>query len=275
MKNIFILALSLIFFSCGKQEEKDTTNDYEDLAFLDLLYRNQLKNYSIEELFPERCDRLTFVSLYSAYVERQDLSVYEKEPGKFTRDVKSCLDDLDGNGKPDSKSNISPEGVAGVLHDALTYGDQGRLLRIREYGFSNNWVMGEGDRNLTYMPQLKFILSDMLGEEVLGFNGIDIKAKSSILANEYKFNVLTLFAWLKVKYYGGLDKHEYLIFKNLKRTKLVKALLNRLNDGNQEDIIKYLRTFPADLPLDTGVDNWGSCPRWLYFFLLKAIIDGR
>jgi hypothetical protein len=56
---------------------------------------------------------------------------------------------------------------------------------------------------------------------------------------------------------------------------LIEALLVRVEDGDQSKAIEYLNGFPDALPLETGWESWGGASRWLYFFILKAIIDGK
>jgi len=266
MKHL-LLTILLILTSCSKHQDHETTDDYPTVDEIAAGYIEQMKGLDDETLFPDRCDRLTFLAFASATVKRFDLSAYEYTAGELHRDVKPCLDDLDGNGKPDSKSEISYDPVLGVLHHAKTWGDQGLLLRIRSYGRDNGYVMGKGDRRLTYMPQLEIIISDMLGER-------PILTSEDERDSTHKEHILALSLWLKLRY-DGLTHAEFLALKAIKQTWIRKALINRMTDGDQADVIEYLRTFPDSLPLDTGIEGWGGCPRWLYFFLLKAIIDGK
>jgi len=86
-------------------------------------------------------------------------------------------------------------------------------------------------------------------------------------------HIIALSALLKLRYSGFLESHDLLVLKNLKRNPLITAILARVDDGNQAETIAYLEKFPRDLPLETGWESWGGCPQYLYFFIVKAVID--
>jgi hypothetical protein len=258
VKNL-LLTFLLILSSCSKHEDHETVNPYDDVKARDASYRSQLMYYSLEELFPDRCDRLTFYALYSAFVTRQDLSGYEWNEGEWHRDVRACYPD-------DSKSEISFDPIISLLHDSWTHKDFDRIDRLYTYGTDNGDVFGSGPRDLTYLPQVRIIINDM---------------RSNMLVSQFRLDgthnehLLALSAWLKLRYANFLESHDLLILENLRSNPLIEALLVRVEDGDQHKAIEYLRGFPEELPLETGIEGWGSAPSWLYWFLIYGVVSGK
>jgi len=252
------LTICLIFCSCSKHESKETVEPTDRVDDIAASYLDQLNGFSEEKLFPDRCDRLTFLALSATFVKDFDISKYEWESGEWHRDIYPCW-------PKDSQSEISYDGLLSVLHYALR-NDDSILFRMRSYGKEHKWVMGEGDKKLTYNPQLLILINGILGEHILGTQQ---ERKST-----HKEHILASSIWLKMRY-SSLNDVELLTLKNLKQTPLRDALIARMKDGNQSETIKYLESFPEKLPLEVGHENWGGCPRWLYFFILKAVIDGK
>jgi len=263
MKHL-ILTISLILFSCSKHEDHDTVNQYDEVNDKAASYLEQMKEYDDDALYPDRCDRLTFVSLSSSFVNSRSLSNFEYAPGEWHRDVSPCYS------VGDSRSEISFDGLIGVLHHAWTSNDRTIVDRLVKYGELHDWVMGEGDREITYIPQLKILTADMLSH----FNMLEMRPSYLVSAGTHNEHIIALSALLKLRYSGFLEAHDLLILKNLKRNPLITAILARVDDGNQAETIAYLEKFPRELPLETGIENWGGCPAWLYFFLLYVVING-
>jgi len=267
MKIIFIIPF-LIFLACGKHESKETIEPYNKVKEIAASYRTQLASHTAEALFPDRCDRLIFHSLYSAHVTRQDLSEYEYNDGEWHRDTLPCLDDLDGNGKPDSKSEISFDGLLGVMHHFWAHKDWDGMVRLKDYGAQNGQKYGEGPDDLTRLPQVAIMLADMLAERPL-------VETSWNLEGTHNRHLLAISFWLKLRIEGYLKDVEKLALENVKDNWIKRALLNRINDGSQEEVIEYLSKFPETLSLETGFEGWGGSAGWLHFLMLARIIDGH
>jgi len=263
MKHL-ILTILLILTSCSKHSDHETTDEYPTVDEIAAGYLEQMKGLNDETLFEDACDRLTFLSLASSYVKPFDLSRFEWRSGEWHRNYTLCY-------PGSSRSEISFDGLIGVLHYAWTNNDRTLVDRMAAYGRANDWVMGEGDREITYIPQLEIITSDMITH----FAMLEIRPSYSLSEGTHNEHIIALSAWLKLRYTGFLESHDLLILKNLKRNPLITAILARVDDGNQAETIAYLEKFPRDLPLETGWESWGGCPQYLYFFLLKGVIDGK
>jgi len=261
MKHL-LLTILLALTSCSKHEGHETTDEYPTVDEIAAGYLEQMKGLDDETLFPDRCDRLTFLSLASGFVSRRDLSSYEYEDGQWHRHTSPCYPD-------DSRSEISFDGLIGVLHHAWTSNDRTLIDRMAAYGRANDWVMGEGPREYTFLPQVGLITDDMLGHMNL------TNRPAYTLDSSHKEHLLVLSAWLKLRYAGFIEDHEILILKNLPKSPLGDALLARLKDGSQSKSILYLSKYPEKLPLETGEQEWSGCPKYLYFFLIKAVVDGN
>jgi hypothetical protein len=142
---------------------------------------------------------------------------------------------------------------------------------LAQYGRDNDWVFGPGEQELTYLPQIGIITDDMLGNMNLA------KDQGSYLTYEgtHREHILAIAALLKLRYAGFLESQDLLVLENLKRNPLITAILARVDDGNQSETIRYLEKFPRELPLNTGWEQWGGASQWLYFFIVKAVVDGH
>jgi len=259
MKHI-LLTILLLIYSCSKHQDHETTNDYPTVDEIAEGYVEQMKGLDDETLFPDRCDRLTFISLASAFIDRRDLSSYEYEDGQWHRHTSPCY-------PHDSRSEISFDGLIGVLHHAWTSNDRTLIDRIAAYGRANDWVMGEGPREYTFLPQVG-VLTDML----LGQMYLTPKFSLQSTHNEH---IIALSGWLKLRSVGYLESQDLLVLRNLKSNMLIRSLIARVTNGNQSEAIYYLSQYPEKLPLETGEQEWSGCPKWLYFFLIKALVDGH
>ena len=259
MKTLLIIPF-LVFFSCSKHESQETVNPYDAVKEKAASYLEQIDGYSIDKLFKDRCDSLTFKALGAAFVKDFGVMAHEYAPGEWHRDIVPCYPD-------DSRSEISFDGLLGVLHFAWTRQDRELLTRINNYAVEHNYIMGEGDEEFTRVPQIGLLINEMLGAE-------SFLSNSLMGSSTHREHILAVSAWLKLRYAGHLNSAEVTVLKSLKANPMTRAILARVDDGDQDETIKYLSDFPSNLPLDTSIESWGGCPSWLYFFLLKALIDG-
>ena len=260
-----LLTFLLIFASCAKHDDKDTTNDYDEVKAIAARYIEQMEVLDVQALFPDRCDRITFLSLASSILgDKWNLKDHEWSSGEWHRSTSACYPDS-------SRSEISYDGLIGILNFAWSANDKAMVDRLVKYGEMNSWVMGEGPREYTYLPQLKIITSDMITH----FSMLEMRPSYSLSEGTHNEHLLGLTGWLKLKYAGYLETQDLLVLKNLKQNPFLKALLARVDNGDQTEAIEYLSKFPKVLPLKVGHENWGGCSQWLYFFLVKGILDGQ
>lgn len=112
------------------------------------------------------CDGTLWGSLAAAAGARVNLSLVEYAPGRIDRrPAPSCLEDEDGNGRPDSGSTVSRDMLTGYLWGVWRSKDVGALQRLAAYGEAHDWTMGDGDSARTGMrSNLKGLLGRMLHE---------------------------------------------------------------------------------------------------------------
>ena len=283
----FLLLAFFLLFSCGSAHvsapQDPTVKDLDPTA------QYYSKNIT-DQVFPERCDKLTFLALVSASGVKQDLSPYEKESGRFERDVNPCYPN-------DSVSQISRDAYLSILHHIWTYKDHAMLDRIISYGKAHDWIMGEGPTGYTDISLLAPTINKM--DQIFHDQNIpgdkdnpstpalafQLQSDSTIqhtLAG-FQGHLLANYVWLQGRIKGGIDSSELLALKALvlaaPKNPLYNALYHRFTDGKQSLAIGTLsdhKTFPADrVPLDTGVFGWGSAPSMVYFLEVMAVLEGK
>ena len=201
MKTLILIPF-LIFFSCAKHESKETTNPYDNVQRIAAGYIDQIKDAGDVQIFRDRCDHLIFMSLASAFVGERDLADYEWASGEWHRDTVECYPNF-------ARSEISFDGLIGVLHDAWSRQDMDLLKRMNDYAIRHNYVMGKGDTEFTRIPQIGLIINDMLGA--------GLYSPKLAYAGSHREHILALSAWLKLRYAGYLEAHDLFILRNLKQ----------------------------------------------------------
>ena len=258
---ILLITIFCFAMACSKHDSQETVNPYDDIKAKRAFYITQVSNAKIDTQIPIRCDRLTFAAMATAFGADLDLSAFEYSPGEWHRDKNICYPDS-------SRSEVSFDPILGVLHVIQTSQKMDMLGRLDAYAKRHNYIMGDGDTEFTYMPQIGLLMSEMRGE--LAF----------ISQNEgtHRDHIAALSIFLRARYNGGVNSAELLALKSMKRTPIVSALIARYTDGDQSEalaILSDLHTFPMDhLPLETGVFSWGSCPAWVYFVIMTGILEG-
>ena len=134
MKSIFNGNASLVFWdtlltiitilflcSCGtKQKQSQPSSALDQAQAKGEFYISKIT----DDIYKERCDKLTFKSLYGAAAYslkgiEVDLSALE-DNGKWNRDAAPCYPD-------NSKSEISFDGMVGVLHSIHVHINERRI----------------------------------------------------------------------------------------------------------------------------------------------------
>ena len=265
-----LLTFLLIFASCAKHEDKETVNDTLSVQAKGDFYISKIRQSSPHYITDQRCDMLTFAALFSAFGSDLDLSSFEYESGQWHRDIYPCLADLDDDGKPDSKSEISFDGLISVLHYAWSKQDFDLLDRLDRYGSTHNYVYGDGDRSLTFNPQIGVLIGEMKGEQKLVSN--------LTLDGSHRPHILTIGIWLRGRYNGNLTTLELETLKGFTEIPLAKALVHRYSDGDQSETIALMEDesiFPSDrVPMDTAF-GWGSSRLSVYYIMLLGVIHGQ
>jgi len=254
-----LLTICLIFFACDKKQEQPTVNSLERVLEKRDFYLSQINKHSDDVLFPARCDKLTFKGFASAFGADMDISAHEYQPGEWHRDIDLCFPHA-------SRSEISFDGLLGVIHHSITKGDSELRKRLSRYASDHAYVMGEGDRELTYTPQIGLILAEMEGYSLAEWTG------------SHREHILAMSVYLRGRYKGYILSSELASLKALGSSPIFDALIARYTDGNQSKAIDALMDssiFPEDrLPTLDGAYGWGSCPYWVYYLITTSIIEG-
>ena len=255
-----LLTILILLSSCSKHSDHETTDEYPTVDEIGEGYVEQMKGLDDETLFPDRCDKLTFKSLAAAFIDAFDISGHEYQPGEWHRDIAPCYPD-------DSRSEVSFDNLIGVLHALWTKDDRQGIDDLAQYGRDNDWVFGEGPREYTFLPQVGVLTDMLLGQMYL--------TPKFSLESTHNHHIIALSVWLKLRSVGYLESQDLLVLRNLKSNMLIRSLIARVTEGNQSEAIYYLSQYPEKLPLETGEQEWSGCPKYLYFFLIKALVDGK
>jgi hypothetical protein len=271
MKVYQVVIACVCFWGCGHKDSQETSNPLDSVRNKGNFY---LQNIT-EDIYKERCDKLTFKALLSVVVP-QNVANLEVAAGKWVRDVPDCY-------PSESASEVSNEGIISVMHHILTTKDCAAANRLLNYGKNNDWIMGEGDTAntdaLVLSPFIKQLRDKVCGQGLALTENNDL---DSVLKG-YRGHILASFIWLRGRMNEGIN--------NLEKNSLAKlvdaspgdpmylALKARYNDGDQTqaiDILMNSEEFPGDsIPMQTGVFGWGSCPSMAYFLYVQAILEGK
>ena len=266
---IWLMLVMLVFLlSCGYKEKKVAPSTLLEKAEQKgaLIYANLN-----EDIYQERCDKLTFKGMLSAY-SPQDLSGFEKE-GSWSRDVIPCYPN-------DSVSSISMDGIMGVLHHITVTRDIKMLDRLIVYGNAHNWIMGEGPTAYTDIKLLVPMIYEMKNSLDISKYSISVDVKS-ILAG-FRGHLLASYIWLSVEQDGQIGVVELATLKQLVASSpgdpMYVSLLHRVTDGDQTIALGLLLDSPT-FALDKimHVDDafgWGSEPAPIAYLVTLAIIKG-
>ena len=284
MKNIFdgnarlffwvvllIVITTLLLCSCGtKQKQSQPSSALDQAQAKGEFYISKIT----DDIYKERCDKLTFKSLYAAAAYslkgiEVDLSALE-DNGKWNRDVAPCYPD-------NSKSEISFDGMVGVLHYILAHKDDNMLGRLITYGNEHSWIMGEGPKEYTNIYVLTPMIFNLRSHMSLVDNPV-----TDILKG-FKGHLLVDYLWLEAEKDGTLGAADMETLRQLKAASpddpMYSALYHRFTDGDQTEALDILlnnAAFPnSSLPMETGVFNWGSAPASVYYLVTLAIIEGK
>ena len=263
---VFVTLTSLL--ACAKHESEETTNDYLSLKDKRDFYVSEVRGDPYNIVSTTRCDTLPFFALASAFGGDLDLGRFEWSDGEWHRHYDPCFE------VGDSKSEVSFDGIVAVLNDAVTKKDRELIRRMQDYGDANTWVMGSGDRELTHLPQLNYMLSDLLSN----LNMFQKQGSYLDYEGSHREHILGIAALLKLRYAGFLESQDLLVLKNLKQNPLIKAILNRTDDGNQSEIIELMSDesiFPSDRYPKGTAFGWGSSTLGVYYLVLYGVINGQ
>lgn len=214
-------------------------------------------------LYPHRCDRLTFNGLFSGYGKPQDMGGFYYD-GLLHRDVSPCYPGF-------SRSEISLDGILGLLHHIQTWDDRKSLDRILDIGEKNNWIMGDGPIEYTNIWALVPIIYEMAGESLV----TDIKD----VLKGYRGHVGAMYIHLRGRVYGSISEAEFRALQALKVASplnpLYSALFHRYSDGDQSETIELLdKIFTDKFPEGSATTGWGSCPDSVLYIIVVGILQG-
>lgn len=157
-----LVILVVVFMcSCGQKHNKKDVPEDKTLQLTKKyeLYQRLFEAVSDKNGFiaTEHCDSLMYSSLANPNI---NLQAAEIEPGKWLRrptDYPECFS------SGESKSNISRDGLVGVIYRSLKNKDVAMLKRMWDYGQSHNWVMGQdGWQHSVFTPDYIALLAQAL-----------------------------------------------------------------------------------------------------------------
>ena len=251
--------ITLFLFSCSQHESTETINPMDRALAKRDFYLEEIKTVNPSLLFSARCDSLTFKALASSFGAHFDISGHEWKSGEWHRDTVKCYPDF-------SKSEISFDGILGVLHYIWSKQDFKMLERLNKYAGENTYSMGEGLSELTLMPQIALYITEMKGFELRGE-----------WTGTHREHILAMSLYLRARYKGEMNAAEFKAIDYLGDAPIYKALKARFSDGDQAEVLKMLddeNIFPSTrLPLDS-VYGWGSSSAWVYYLITLGILSG-
>lgn len=256
------IAIVAFLSACGPRDKNTTDQPIADLQARRDAYMAQVS----DKVFTERCDKLTFKAMLSAFGKTQKLGRFEPVLGEWHRDTAPCY-------PADSKSEISFDGLLMVLHDAVTQDDPLVVDRMLSYGIDHEWVMGAGQHDIVYMPQLEYFSRKVKRDAFL------IPSIPSL--SGFRAHLVAMAIYLIGRVDGKISDIHFRLLRKLSadhsENPLFAALLARYTDGDQSEAIAILnRDYPTDdLPSGVSKYGWGSCPDSVFFAATIAVMEGK
>jgi len=242
----------------------------------------------------DRCDSLTFAGHWNCAVpedRRVDLEKHEytmdgdrkiSETGQMNRHTKPCYGvDLNGDGRPDSRSGISAEGIIGTGVSSTCTGNGALVSRVLAYGDLNDWVMGDGPTEYTklwFLAPLMYETGAILDEESKPAS----KNEDAIVdywpqIKGYRGNVIGYHIDWHRRVHGKILVHHRealdALVESVPDSPIYQALSSRFEGGSDSDLMALLNDderFPPDrCPEDSdNLFSWGegspACVLYLY-----------
>lgn len=157
--------------------------------------------------------------------------------------------------------------------------DVNGIKQIYDYGQQNDWVYGEGPREYTYLPQIKYLLENFVEANLTSrrMSLIDFKD----LFKGYKGNVIALWVATKGRLYGYIRDIELDLLKQLRASErpnpIYHALIAKYESGDQGTAINTLsdeRYFPSDRLPEQSLDifAWNDAPAAILYIWTVFII---
>jgi len=203
-----LMLICLLVAGCGYlDKEEPTKEDILDSEMEDL-YSERLESTNDWDMgWPdtEDCDGLVWAGVACAAGVKVDLypAFYK---GRFKRRPKhSCYpDDHNGDGRPDSRSTISIDGLVAAMTCMSVNGDIDMAKEMARYGENHNWVYGEpwpeGIAEVYLKPWFQGVLG-RLTHEGKSYAKIPLILKYS--DKDYVAHIQTLAIWTDMRETGG------------------------------------------------------------------------
>lgn len=254
-RHIIAALASFVLAGCASVDEKPKKEMPIELARKVALYKtlqlSTLDEYGFASI-GGRCDSVLFTSLCLASGGCVGTDIYQaesdKEPGRWFRHaVHDCFD------TGESSSDISKDMFAGLAF-AL---DGAAKLRVKQYGESNNWIMGRGPITRTYLTiPLRWQFTD-----VTQTSSDDDSWLPFPINTGYRAHLDVLSILLRAMSRGNKTTQIELEYLKRQRNRvpsnaLFQAAYHKYADGNQERAAAILldeKVFPADdLPTEAN-----------------------
>jgi hypothetical protein len=267
------LPLFFLLLACGCASKKEIKKNTDNLMAEVLLKRDALASSIATDSsgFVSYGDGLTFQGFGAAYAKRSLGDVIfsaRDDDGKWHRHPKR---DCYQTGS--SKSEISRDGILGVLHFCFATGNMDCVRKIKSYGEAHDWVFGEGPKDLTWIWPLSFLVDNILGTHEL--DGSD-DALPEYFAG-FRGHLLAMYIWLNGKVKGGISPVESTTLNKLASENpgnpMIKCVWNLYNSESQSDVIDILLNDFPENPDD--VYGWGSAPKGVYFGIVTSCLEGK
>lgn len=268
--------LFVLFVLCSCQKNKAHIMSPGERV---MLKSGVYKTLWTDDMYPERCDKLTFKALYSAYGVEQNLKFYEIEPGKLVRDAENpCY--VEGESGHGSESSISFDPYLMSIHDALNRKDLDYLFRVKSYGINHKWTMGEGIPERVFMPHLKYFLDKAIKKLDGSFKLDDSLDALPNYFGGFRAHLGALAVDLVGRCDGSIGDIYLSYLKKLhdenQGSFLIQKIYHKWSDGNFDEVIAILNDdvrFPTDRLPDIEMDelDWGSAPIPVIFIVTTNI----
>jgi hypothetical protein len=280
-----ILGLSLITalgLGCGKLGVKKPAN-VDPVTMKSLVEKRDyyVKEADLSKVFTERCDALTFKSLWDAYGAKLDVFKMERPvvSGKWHRDETDCY-------PKDSRSEISRDGIIMLLHSLWMRGNKDAVDRMVNYLAANDMIMGEGPDEYVNMTPLFNVMKHMQAKMskskvVLGPLDDLFLNLTKDMANDYRGHLLAMYFYLNMRVDEDLSKPYVVALKSLAenndRSSIYHCLRERFSKDTPERCLSLLgdeNRYPkTSIPYEVDASGWQGLKAVLGYIVSVSILE--
>lgn len=252
----FLLLLAILKCSADHNDSPAAVSDKQRVADIAAFYSATMDIDNDGFIETDKCDSLLLTALTNPAA---NLEAAELTPGQWMRRPVTYPDCYYTNA---SRSDVSRDMLLGVIYASYVTNDLDRLLRLWQYGVSNDWVMARhgslhaiyGPGDIALLAQTIFVLS--AGEHDYAARKMNLPLQYA--KQGYVRHLQAIQVWLKIQVYGDMLPSDLRLIESYERESPNNPLFPMVIGKYDRSVELLLSRYPANRLPDTTL--W--CDAW-------------